>query len=800
MELPEMLNLRLRQKRALGLAMACYCCLWLLPATLADECRVTIADGLKAGVCHELVLDQRFGDWDRMPEDLGAIRIQAATGGQPIAARFVEGHVAARYGRWLLETASPEADGVRDLRLTFGDTPVEAPAHRPQNIIGGNLGQLPAGDLQNGRDVLGFTLVLQGHSWASVRPASVLFPGGPTASGAIPMHNDPSTPLLASDAFESNEIGHLGLRDFHVMTQPGGRACKHQGYYYALVSGHRLSEQQPKRGRKKTDRALMWTRAEDINGPWEKPKILLGPQDSWEVLDQGAMVKLGDDKFILMFRAVVGKKNGLYVITADSPTAFRLPKEPTAAVLDASVLDSLWQPVDYLSLPHMIKLTDESCVGTIPGTHGAFVAYFEVRRMHQGQSKWHVFGAYSTHPEGLADWTPINGGRPLCRPDDDPESAWHSGVANPKLIELGPNRFAFGVNAYGQNLPEYKTGQDWRLWLASSTDCTAFEREGFRCMISQYPGEGEHTGRIESTHLVMGPDEPLDGPLRVVYFAASMAVEPETHFCNIYQAFTPSPATAKRLELGGRGHKDRSFLYRKIDAGEPFTLELAVDAREMHRQRGQVFLPALLDSDDASRASGLAVVRDAEGQFRIATIENGKQTMFWRPSQQTFVPIPPEGPDRRFIARVAKRLRNDTIVYSGVGLLAFCLGALSVLVLFRTGQLPWKRALLAVFALGAVGAAVVLVIPKTVERDKGPPIWFGPKAVQRAKITLASTESSLSAQITGPQGRIWLTAELPRLDESLGHLFVGRATSAGKSMSTEIEYVLLHPPAEPLAL
>ena len=127
------------------------------------------------------------------------------------------------------------------------------------------------------------------------------------------------------------------------------------------------------------------------------------------------MVKLADDKYVLMFRAMVGDKSGLYVLNAKSPTSFRLPEQPPTAVMDAARLDCVPSPDDYLALPHMIKLTEKSRVDDIPGTRGAFVAFFEVRRMQGDISKWHVFGAYSTDPLGLTHWIAMRGGARSCR-------------------------------------------------------------------------------------------------------------------------------------------------------------------------------------------------------------------------------------------------------------------------------------------------------------------------------------------------------------------------------------------------
>ena len=85
---------------------------------------------------------------------------------------------------------------------------------------------------------------------------------------------------------------------------------------------------------------------------------------------------------------------------------------------DATALESIAPPNGYLALPHMIKLLDGTSVGDVEDSQGAYIAYIEVRKMHKGASKWHVYGLYSTDPLGQGAWTAMNGGRPVLSPDD----------------------------------------------------------------------------------------------------------------------------------------------------------------------------------------------------------------------------------------------------------------------------------------------------------------------------------------------------------------------------------------------
>jgi hypothetical protein len=784
----------------LAILLACGAALCLIARTEAgaEEAQALdiswAADG--AG-CGEVVLNGAFRFWQSMPDDLNQVAFVDIPTGKGLPSVLLDGNRQSMFARYIL-TVPPGASGKVGIRPSAG-AGLEMMPGAPEPI-GGNLSRLKPAALKNGDTVLGFDLELRGHGWARVLPADRLFPGGPAVERVIPLYNDPNAPILPCSLFTPNEAGGLGLRDFHVVTQPGGRTVQHEGYFYAYLMGFRLPDK-PAAGRF-SERALLWTRAKSLDGPWDKPKVLMAKQGPWEMIDQGSGVKVADGMFVLIFRAVVGGKRGLYVLTSRSPTGFVLPETPPPPVFDAKSLDCLAHPYDQLALPYMIKLTPESTVGSIPGTNGAFIAYFEASRWHQWRTKWHVYGAYSTHPYAQADWAPMNGGKPVLSVSDEPHSAWGEGVANPKITEVGPNQFVLGVNAYGQNLPEYKDKEDWRLWIGYSSDCQRFSVTDFHCVLSQYPGGGNHGGRIESAHWVLGPDEPWDGPLRILYFAAPYRAEPTTEFCNIYEAFGPKVDLANDLELATRSRADRCYLHRKIRADAPLVVELSASDRSVDKCRGQVFLPAILDGPDPEQASGWAVVRDETGQFQVNQIDRGLPTRCWALGDRTFVAIPAL-PERALWVRLAlwvreSRVAKGTELLLGGGIAAFMitLGLWS-----RLGR-RLRVFVMAMLLAGIAVAILILALPSFALRGSAAADaydWYGPRDVQQALVRVEYDGKSLAFTVAGAQGREWLAASTPaRLKEEV-HVFVGKTNSIGEAVSTDLQYLLVHPPAKRLA-
>jgi hypothetical protein len=781
---------RLRAALCYGVLLIAAAAVSAAAATPQDTAvELTLAAPSRTAECYELVLDQRFTGWDSLGNDLRKVQFELPGGGA-VRSWFVEGNRASKYGRWYIEGA--DLDGRFPCRLTIHDhgEAVRAPNGR---VAGTNFSTWKLGEFPDGADVAGFKVCLRNSGWAKVCLTDRLFEGGPVVGPMVPMGKDPLGAILSPRQYGAGEFGSVGLRDFHVLTQPGGRACLHEGYYYALLMG--MS------GKTSQERAIMWTRAKSLDGPWEKPIVLLHPQGDWSVVDQGTMVKLSNGKFVLMLRATVGNKNGLYVLTADSPTGFKLPEKPTAPVLDASSLDAIGQPNDCLALPHMIKLSEQSQVGRIPGTKGAWIAYCEVRQLCCGKSKWCVYGLYSTHPLGASGWSAMNGGRPVLEPSDDPQSAWFMGVANPKIIEVGPNRFVLGVNAYGQNLPEYRNTQDWRLWLGYSTDCTRFSQHDFFCAMAQFPGSEGQTGRIESAHWVLGPDEPLNGPMRLIYFAATMAAEPTTFGSAIYQAFGLKAGCAHQLELGARGPDDRSYIYRRLDGRRPAVIELRADYPDNRCQRGKVFLPAVLDAADPDMANGWAVVRNDRGQFRFCEIRKGSPVRYWSTQQETFLPTPEgSGSGQR---REESPSRPMAWLESGrgqCGLLLSIFLLFGIVITFGRWLQPRGRLILGCVCVAAAvfcGFLIILArLAPTPSAASDP--WYGVSEVQEADVKLSLGEESLGVQVSGPLGRVYLdvTAPIPKAAER--HLFLGKADQSGYSVMPTLAYVLVHPPATPL--
>ncbi len=350
-------------------------------------------------------------------------------------------------------------------RVNRGLPPIDAGACWPGRwLLALVLISLPVAALAQAEDdrIDGLSLQLAGRGSASVTPMP-LYPGGPSTVGLLSRDGRPPPPLISHETFELTEYGALGVRDFQVMTGVSGKARMYDGYYYAILSGQRwppgvtLTQDQLPHTKQPYEKALLWTRSRSLDGPWDKPQILLKPNGPWRMVDQGSLVQSDDGQFVLMLRAVTETGSGLYVLQSESPTEFTLPTENTPPVLTGADFQCLPPPGDNLCVPQMIKLSDQSHVGGLPGTEGAFVAYCMAWAMRDGQKEWFIYGAYSLDHDIPTKWVAMNGGKPILSPSGQSGDAWAHGVADARIIEVGPNQFALGVSAFGRNLPDYAT-------------------------------------------------------------------------------------------------------------------------------------------------------------------------------------------------------------------------------------------------------------------------------------------------------------------------------------------------------
>ena len=145
------------------------------------------------------------------------------------------------YARWYVATSAIPTQGVGHLLLEWQQTgnSNRLPVSDGENasLAGGNASTLPQGELADGQSIWGFQLCLKSDGWGSRGAVPRLFPGGPTVEFMIPRYDAPSKPILACKQFGKSEPGSMGLRDFHLVTQPGGRTATCEGYYHALLMG-----------------------------------------------------------------------------------------------------------------------------------------------------------------------------------------------------------------------------------------------------------------------------------------------------------------------------------------------------------------------------------------------------------------------------------------------------------------------------------------------------------------------------------------------------------------------------------
>ena len=293
-------------------------------ASPSNRIEIELISPRQAADCYQLVLDNNFSEWRKLPDDLRRIRFETVAG-LPVRSTFTDGNSASRYGGWLLDGSDLGFPLPKRIVMRTDGSPQANNADHGC-VTGANFSTCPLGSFVDGQKIAGFQICLRNNGWIRNCPAERLVSNGPVADTVTPIGNNPDTAILSPSQFKAGEYGSLGLRDFHVVTQPGGRACLHEGYYYALLMGMLTKE--------RIGRAILWTRSKSLDGPWQKPAVLLQPKGKWEVVDQGTMVKLPSGRFVLMFRGRVrGGQDALYTMAANSPTGFHLPEQAPGAGL-----------------------------------------------------------------------------------------------------------------------------------------------------------------------------------------------------------------------------------------------------------------------------------------------------------------------------------------------------------------------------------------------------------------------------------------------------------------------------------
>ena len=147
---------------------------------IAAEIRIPLESLTRKGDAYQLELDEKFGDWPNLPDDLRQIRFKLPKLGKDVDAVFVEGNRPSMYARWYVATSAIPTQGVGHLLLEWQQTgnSNRLPVSDGENasLAGGNASTLPQGELADGQSIWGFQLCLKSDGWARVAPVPRLFP------------------------------------------------------------------------------------------------------------------------------------------------------------------------------------------------------------------------------------------------------------------------------------------------------------------------------------------------------------------------------------------------------------------------------------------------------------------------------------------------------------------------------------------------------------------------------------------------------------------------------------------------